>query len=325
MHTFFDRILGPARADHQRADVSAGGAVNLPRRSPSAVRSACWGCCSEAEASPACTLTRPSFRGLLPATRRFGVGLSAWALALRPELLDAAIATKPFAICVSFGDPAPYAACIRDAGIELICQVQDRQSALLAEAAGATLLVAQGTEAGGHTGGVGTLPLLQLVLDTVSVPVVAAGGIATGRGLAAVLAAGAQGAWLGTPFLAAVEARNSQRARERILAAGETDTVLTSAFDVGQGIPWPAQFRGRGLKNSFTERWHGHEAELAQDAAARQGLQRAVAAQGISQRRQIYAGQAVGLVELVEPAAEIVRRIQSEAEARLRALARQLL
>ncbi|HEY1532623.1 MAG TPA: nitronate monooxygenase [Polyangiaceae bacterium] len=255
---------------------------------------------------------------------RFGVGLPAWALAMRPELLDAAIATKPFAICISFGDPAPYAACIRDSGIELICQVQDRQSALLAEAAGATLLVAQGTEAGGHTGGVGTLPLLQVVLDTVSVPVVAAGGIATGRGLAAVLAAGAQGAWLGTPFLAAVEARNSQRARERILAAGETDTVLTSAFDVGQGIPWPAQFRGRALKNSFSERWHGHEAELAQDAAARQGLQHAIEAQDYG-TAHVYAGQAVGLVELVEPAAEIVRRIQSEAEARLRALARQLL
>jgi nitronate monooxygenase len=255
---------------------------------------------------------------------RFGIGLSAWALALRPELLDAAIATKPFAICVSFGDPAPYAASIRGAGIELICQVQDRQSALLAETAGATLLVAQGTEAGGHTGGVGTLPLLQLVLDTVSVPVVAAGGIASGRGLAAVLAAGAQGAWLGTPFLAASEARNSERARERILAAGETDTLLTSVFDVGQGIPWPTQFRGRALKNSFTERWHGHEAELAQDAAAREGLRQAIEAQDYG-TAHVYAGQAVGLVEQVEPAAEIVRRIHSEAEARLRALARQLL
>jgi nitronate monooxygenase len=168
------------------------------------------------------------------------------------------------------------------------------------------------------------LPLLQVVLDVVSVPVVAAGGIATGRGLAAVLAAGAQGAWIGTPFLAALETRNSQRARERILAAHETDTVLTSAFDVGHGIPWPAQFRGRALRNSFSERWDGHEAELAKDEAARQDLQRALLTQDFA-TAQIYAGQTVGLVEQVEPAAEILMRIQSDAEARLRALTRDLL
>ena len=254
---------------------------------------------------------------------RFGVGLMAWALVARPELLDAALAVKPFAICISFGDPTPYAARIREAGIELVCQVQDRQSALLAEAAGATLLVAQGTEAGGHTGGVGTLPLLQIVLDTVSVPVVAAGGIATGRGLAAVLAAGAQGAWIGTPLLAAQEARNATLARERILAANETSTVLTSAFDVAQGIPWPAEFRGRALRNTFTDRWQGHEAELAQDAPAREGLQQALQAEDYSVA-QIYAGQTVGLVERVEPAADIVRRLESGAEARLRALTRVL-
>jgi nitronate monooxygenase len=256
----------------------------------------------------------------LAGEQRFGVGLSAWALGSRPELLDAAIAVKPFAICISFGDPGPYAARVRDAGIELISQVQDRQSALVAEAAGATLLVAQGTEAGGHTGGIGTLPLLQVVLDTVSVPVVAAGGIATGRGLAAVLAAGAQGAWLGTPLLVATEARNAARARELLLAAHETDTVLTSAFDDGHGIPWPPQFRGRALKNAFSERWHGHEAELAADNEARQALARAQAAQDYG-TAQIYAGQTVGLLEQVESAASIVGRIEREAEARLQALA----
>ena len=276
-----------------------------------------------ADAVPGLHADADEFRSLA-GERRFGVGLSAWALAPRPELLDAAIATKPFAICISFGDPTPYAARVREAGIQLICQVQDRKGALLAEAAGATLLVAQGTEAGGHTGGVGTLPLLQLVLDLVRVPVVAAGGIATGRGLAAVLAAGAQGAWIGTPFLASLEARNSTRARARILAAGEQDTVLTSAFDVGHGIPWPAEFRGRALKNSFTDRWDGHEAELAHDAPAREDLQRALEAQDFG-TAQIYAGQTVGLVAQVEPAADILRRIESTAVARLRALTRELL
>jgi nitronate monooxygenase len=303
--------MSPQAGGKLAAALSNGGALGM------------LGLLRGAEAIPGLHADANEFRSLA-GERRFGVGLSAWALASQPELLDAAIATKPFAICISFGDPAPFAARVRDAGIELICQVQDRQSALLAEAAGATLIVAQGTEAGGHTGGVGTLPLLQLVLDIVSVPVVAAGGIATGRGLAAVLAAGAQGAWIGTPFLAALEARNSPRARERILAAREMDTVLTSAFDVGHGIPWPAQFRGRALKNSFSERWHGHEAELAEDAAARQDLKRALEAQDYA-TAQIYAGQTVGLVEQVEPAAEILLRIQSDAEARLRALTRDLL
>lgn len=248
--------------------------------------------------------------------RPFGIGLVAWALAARPALLDAALESKPFAVSISFGDAAPFVDRIRTAGAKLICQVQDLKSALAAEAAGADLIVAQGTEAGGHTGGVGTLPLLQLVLEAVQVPVVSAGGIATGRGLAAVLAAGAQGAWLGTPFLAAAEARNSERARAQLLSAESTDTVLTSAFDVAQGIPWPAEFRGRALKNSFTERWHGHEQELAANPEARASLARAVAGQDYG-TAHVYAGQTVGLIQRVEPAAEIVRRIQAEAEARL--------
>lgn len=257
----------------------------------------------------------------LAGERRFGIGLIAWVLEARPELLQVALDSKPFAISISFGDPAPYAVRIRDAGVNLICQVQDRDSALRAEAAGAHLLVAQGTEAGGHTGGVGTLPLLQVVLDRVAVPVIAAGGIASGRGLAAVLAAGAQGAWLGTPLLVAQEARNSARAREHLLRANESSTVLTSAFDVAQGVPWPPEFRGRALKNEFTARWHGHETELGAEPSARVQLEAALLAQDF-EIAELYAGQAVGLAERVEPAAEIVRRISSDAEQRLEALNR---
>ncbi len=251
----------------------------------------------------------------------FGIGLMTWAVSARPELLDAAIASRPFAIALSFGDPAPFAARIRAAGIELISQVQDRASALAAQAAGATLLVAQGTEAGGHTGVVGTLPLLQIVLDIATVPVVAAGGVASGRGLAAVLAAGAEGAWIGTPFLVALEARNDSSARERLVRAQETATVLTSVFDVAQGIPWPAEFRGRALGNAFTERWSGREAELAADGEARAGLAFAVRAADTS-LAPIYAGQTVGMLNHVEPAADILRRIEHDAEQRLRAVRR---
>lgn len=249
--------------------------------------------------------------------RRFGVGLMIWALDARPELLEAALRAKPFAISVSFGDPAKYADRIRAAGVELIVQAQDRETAVRAEASGASLIVAQGTEAGGHTGAVGTLPLLQIVLDAVRVPVVAAGGIATGRGLAAVLAAGAAGAWIGTPLLVAEEARNSGVARNRVIAAKETDTVLTRVFDVVQKIPWPTAFPGRALRNAFTDRWHGQEPDLAADDAARRGFDEARKTEDY-QRAHLYAGQSVGLVDRVEPAAAILARIVADAEARLR-------
>ena len=250
---------------------------------------------------------------------RFGIGLMTWVVGQRPALLDAAIAARPFAIALSFGDAAPYAARIRDAGIELVCQVQDVKSALVAERAGATLVVAQGTEAGGHTGSVGTLPLLQLVLDAVKVPVVAAGGIGSGRGLAAVLAAGAAGAWIGTRFLVAEEARNSSRARERLTAASETDTVLTATFDTVQRVAWPPEFRGRALKNTFTDAWHGREAALANDEAARQAFETARRAEDY-EIAHLYAGQVVALARCVEPASVILSNIEQEAERRLQAV-----
>jgi nitronate monooxygenase len=259
----------------------------------------------------------------LAGDRPFGIGLMAWAVDARPELLDAALRAKPFAIAMSFGDPAPHAARIHEAGVQLVSQVQDRQSALAAEAAGATLIVAQGTEAGGHTGAVGTLPLLQVVLEAVRVPVVAAGGIATGRGLAAVIAAGAEGAWIGTPLLVSDEARNSPQARGRLLAAKETETVLTSVFDVAQAIPWPSPFRGRALRNHFADQWIGREADLAGDAEARRSLEAARRTEDYS-TAFLYAGQTVGMLNRVEPAAVIVRRIEEEAEARLRAVAKKV-
>jgi len=257
------------------------------------------------------------YRSLAPA-RPFGIGLMTWAVEARPELLDTALAAKPFAIAMSFGDPAPHVARIKQAGARVLAQVQDRRSAMAAQKAGVDVVVAQGTEAGGHTGGVGTLPLLQIVLESVSLPVVAAGGIASGRGLAAVLAAGAQGAWIGTPLLLAEEARNSDAARRRLIEARETDTVHTRVFDVVQGIPWPPAFPGRALANAFTARWHGHEAELARHAETRQAFQQARQVEDYASAN-LYAGQSVGMAERVEPAAAILGRIVRDAETQLRA------
>ena len=121
---------------------------------------------------------------------RFGIGMHTWAIEKRPDLLEAAIEAAPFIISISFGSPAPYVERIHRRGILLATQVNTRADAIQAERDGVDLIVAQGTEAGGHvTGQVATLPLLQAVLDAVQTPVLAAGGIATPRGVAAARAA----------------------------------------------------------------------------------------------------------------------------------------
>ncbi|MDA8357847.1 MAG: nitronate monooxygenase [Actinomycetota bacterium] len=238
----------------------------------------------------------------------FGIGLMAWALDNRPELLQEALAARPTLVSVSFGPPGPYVSALHEAGIVVASQVQSTASAVAAAESGVDIIVAQGTDAGGHTGTVGTLPLLQLVLDAVDVPVVAAGGIATARGVAGVLAAGAAGAWIGTCLLTCPEAAVADGARAKVLAADETDTVLTRVFDVAQGIGWPEPFAGRALRNRFTEAWHGHEAALAADPAAGRRLTEARNV-GDYDTAYIYAGQAVGLVRQSLPAAEVVRHL----------------
>ena len=250
--------------------------------------------------------------------RDFGIGLAAWVIERRPQLLDIAIGALPKLISISFGDPTPYIARIKGGGILASSMVQSRAWARTALDAGADILVAQGTEAGGHTGNVGTLPLLQIVLDMTDKPVFAAGGIATGRGVAAVLAAGAAGAWIGTPFLVARESRSPKSAQERVLASDETQTIKTHVFDRLQEKPWPDEFGGRALRNPFAERWDGREDELMRTPDAISEFKEARAARDYT-RAHIYAGQSVGLVDKLEGAAEIVKRLNDDAANRLEA------
>jgi len=249
---------------------------------------------------------------------RFGIGMHTWAIEKRPDLLDAAIEARPFLISISFGSPAPYVERLHQHGILLATQVNTRAEAIQAEQAGVDLIVAQGTEAGGHvTGQVSTLPLLQTVLDAVRIPVVAAGGIASPRGVAAALAAGAEGVWVGTALLASPECANTDQARTRITQARETDTVLTRAFDVAQGLAWPPQYPGRALRNRFTDQWHTRIDELPKAGEVRQQLAEAIASKNYD-LAYIYAGQAVGLVTQQQPAAEVIQHLGDGAERLLR-------
>jgi nitronate monooxygenase len=255
---------------------------------------------------------------------QFGLALMVWAIEQRPELLDAAIAARPAVLSLSFGSPEPYVARVRAEGILVAAQVASVQVAREVEAAGVDFIVAQGTEAGGHTGHVSTLPLLQAVLDEVHVPVLAAGGIATARGLAAVLAAGAAGAWIGTAFLACPECSNTEEARRRILAAQETDTLLTSLFDRVQRLAWPPHYPGRALRNRFAEHWHDRVDELAGDEMAAEEYREARATREYDVA-VIYAGQAAGLVRVERPAGDVVREIGEGAETILRGIGAALL
>jgi nitronate monooxygenase len=253
----------------------------------------------------------------------FGVGLMAWVLETRPDLLEATIAARPSLVSVSFGDPGPYVGPLHDSGIAVAAQVNTTADVHRALEAGVDVLVAQGTEAGGHTGRRATLPLLQEVLTLTDRPVVAAGGIATGRGMAAALVAGAAGVWIGTPLLCCPEALNSSAARARVRAASGDDTVLTRAFDVAQRLDWPERWPGRALVNEFSRTWHGREAELRHDAAA---SQRVVEARRIDDLDQapVYAGESVGLVTSERSATDVVRDLDAGAEKALRAVPRLL-
>lgn len=251
------------------------------------------------------------------AGRPFGIGLMAWALAERPGQFDAAVEAEPALVSVSFGAFEPWVERLHTLGIPAATQAGDTEEARAAAACGVDVLVARGSEAGGHgRDRVATLPLLQSVLDIVDVPVVAAGGIATGRGLAAVLAAGAAGAWVGTALLACPEAISSPAARARALAASETDTRCTSVFDVAQGIGWPIGYPGRALANDFWRRWSGREDELAANPGAAEQLTAARRSENYD-IAYVYAGQGVGLLAQERSASAVVATMAAEAQARL--------
>jgi nitronate monooxygenase len=168
------------------------------------------------------------------------------------------------------------------------------------------VVVARGGEGGGHgRNDVATLPLLQMVLDTVAVPVLAAGGITGPRGLAAVLAAGAAGAWVGTAFLACPEATTSAGARERLLAATDTSTAYGRVFDIAQRQEWPPEYGGRALRNRFFDRWAGHEQDLEADAAAQAEIASA-GDRGDYDTFCVYAGEGAAMLTSQRPAAEVV-------------------
>lgn len=252
------------------------------------------------------------------AQRPWGAGLITWHAT--HETVDLVLSYEPHAFMLSFGDPRPYVPAIKKAGCKLICQVHDVEGALEAEAAGADFIVAQGTEAGGHgSERASTLPLVPAVVDAVSpTPVLAAGGIADGRGLAATLMLGAQGALIGTRFYASSEALGHKPAKERLVTARGHETKRTRVFDVVRGFEWPREYNGRALRNRFLERWDGREKELAAALSLVDADFRKATQEGDIDTAMVWCGEGVDMIYDVPGAAELVRRIGAEAEACLR-------
>ncbi len=250
---------------------------------------------------------------------RVGCGFITWSLARTPELLDAALARRPATIMLSFGELRPFADRIRAAGVPLTAQVQNLEHARRALDAGAEIIVAQGGEAGGH--GMTARSTFTLVPDVVDLVadrspqtlVVAAGGVADGRSLAAALALGADGALVGTRFWATPEASVSPRAQQRAVGAGGDETVRTRVYDLVRRLDWPAEYTVRALGNSFLDSWHGHEDELSAALPdAVNAFERATAAEDFD-AAAILIGEAVGLVRQVSPAADVVADMVGEA------------
>lgn len=247
----------------------------------------------------------------------FGVGFISH-LPTVGTLQDTAVELGVRIVCHSFVDPAPFMKQLRDAGAIVISQVGTVDLAKRAAEAGVDVIVAQGTEAGGHTGRIATLPLVPAVVDAVHpIPVIAAGGIADARGIAAALMLGAQGVLMGTRFIASPECEGRATTRQRVVESGTGDTVLTEVFDLAKGMAWPDGVLGRSLPNGFLRTWHGHESELRGWTSEQRAEYRAQA-ESDPDVADVYAGDAAGLIHAVEPAGEIVQRLARDAEALLR-------
>ena len=241
-----------------------------------------------------------------------GVGFITWKLRQSPTLLDEVLERKPKAVFLSFGDIAPFVTRIRKAGIPLIAQVQTVQDAQDAVAKGADIIVAQGCEAGGHGGARGTLALVPAVRDAIGdTPLVAAGGIADGRSIAAATILGADAVLCGTVFYVTHESLASPEAKALAVAARGDETRRSSIFDSARGIDWPRPWTLRARSNAFHEQWA--EAPEHMGALDRDAFACAVAA-GDPDVIPVIVGEAVDQVYAIEPAAEVFSRLATYAE-----------
>jgi NAD(P)H-dependent flavin oxidoreductase YrpB (nitropropane dioxygenase family) len=247
-----------------------------------------------------------------------------------PDAIEAILAEGVEVLATGFGDPVPWVERAHAAGTKVFHRCETPAEAVAAARAGVDAVIAQGSDSGGHTGAVPTLPLVPQVVDAAAgTPVLAAGGIADGRGLVAALALGADGVLIGTRLVASLESGAHAVYKQRVVEAAAIDSVLTDIFEIG----WPG-LPERALRNATVDAWEAEPeprprpSERPVEVIGRRVLPDGgvleiprwwvdtphAGDEGAVGEMALYAGPVAGLVREVLPAAEIVRRIAAEAE-----------
>lgn len=242
----------------------------------------------------------------------WGVGFITWCLT--KELLHQVLSYKPDALMFSFGDITPWLKEIANYDVAVFSQVHDLAGALEAHRLGVDFIVAQGTEAGGHgTGQRTTLSLVRgIKKQPIDTPVIAAGGIADGRAVAAALKSGAEGVSLGTRFYASFEALAHYRMKERLVECGGDDTIRTQVFDIIRGINWPKGYNARAITNKFVARWHGDEQSLRRSVKKHEQAFYSAQQNADPKIAMVWAGESIDSIFNIEEAGKLLEQIHRE-------------
>jgi NAD(P)H-dependent flavin oxidoreductase YrpB (nitropropane dioxygenase family) len=248
--------------------------------------------------------------------RPFGINHLLFRIA--EDAFAATLQTRPDVVAFAWSrqdqDLRAYFSRVHDAGSKVMYMAGEVPEARRAAEAGADYIVAQGTEGGGHVGWMATMTIVPMIVRAVApLPVLAAGGIADGRGFAAALALGADAVLVGTRFLAAVESPIHPNLKQAIVDSDGHDTVLTEIADIARGHVWPGAM-ARAKRNAFIERWSGREWALrqCQSEAGKACIEAARA--GDADNAPLLFGQDAGLIDSVKPVAEIIAGMVSEAD-----------
>lgn len=247
-------------------------------------------------------------------SKPWGIGFITWCLT--EEVFDLAMQYSPHVVMFSFGDISPWVKQIKNKHIPIISQVQDLSGALDVYAKGTDFIVAQGTEAGGHgKSHRSTLSLVRGIKVAIpDIPIIAAGGIADGQGVAAAINLGAAGVSMGSRFYATVEANADDRMKKRLVECSGDDTIRTHIFDVVREINWPKEYTGRALINEFVAKWHHNEQELRQLTATQKPVYFAAQEACDTNVAVVWAGEGIDVISDIAEAGEIVHRIMTTAE-----------
>jgi len=250
---------------------------------------------------------------------RVGCGFITWSMARDPKLLDQVLAKQPAALMLSFGELEPHASRIKAQGVPLICQVQGMTYLREAVDAGADIIVAEGCEAGGHSGYRGLFTLVPEAADYLAehspdTVLVAAGGVGDGRGLAAALMLGAEGVLVGTRFVASQESEAPEGFRQAIVRVDGDSTLKSRSVDIARKRYWPnPEFVVRVLKNAFVAKWDGREREMEKAIDIEYERFWDAFTAGDAENSGVLMGEVSGIIRDVPPAAEIVNSMIAQA------------